>query len=53
MSKNIIDYLFSEIIDDIKYASTHRIKINGLENESKLKINLIKSVQKSISTFFF
>lgn len=49
MNENIIDYLFNDIIKDIKYAHKHRNKISKLPvNETKLKLKLFKSVQKTL-----
>lgn len=46
MTDNMIDYLFKDIIKDIEYAHSHRIKVNKLPNEDKLKVKLIKSIHE-------
>ncbi|WP_289146095.1 hypothetical protein [uncultured Megamonas sp.] len=46
MTNNMIDYLFKDIVKDIEYAYSHRIKVNKLPNEDKLKVKLIKSIHE-------
>lgn len=43
---DMTDYLFKDIIKDIEYAYEHKIKVNKLPNEYKLKVALIKSLQE-------
>ena len=46
MTDNMIDYLFKDIVKDIEYAHSHRIKVNKLPNEDKLKVKLINSIHE-------
>lgn len=44
---DMADYLFRDIIKDIEYAYEHKIKVNKLPNEYKLKVALIKSLHEA------